>query len=776
VSSFAKSILVVSVLILLLVAAVFGIIVWREKNENSLEVAASFSTNGMRRDSVSALRQIEAEEEQANQTFWAKELLAEECGRTFEGLWDQINRATNKLSLLASFPVEEVVLGKWDALKTLPHGIEIREAGGKGTRLSGAEWRSVVNALQQAGWNLETIEFRQNQFDVDESGKPKSSRFYFSAHILNAVHEERAIIEGDLIVQWGTKKPDEEIFPVRSVDASGLTIKTRAGALPFKEILNEEITPTGRSSVIDPLIVYDLDGDGYPEIILAAKNVVFRRRGEDHYESEPLCRVAPEFVSSAIIADFDGDGSADFLYHRYEGLYLYKGSSKGTFDETPRLVWPGTPNVQNSIVLTCGDIDHDGGLDLFLAQYREPYEGGATPQPFYDANDGYPSYLLLNDGHGNFTDATAAAGLTKKRFRRSYSASFVDLNQDGNLDLVVVSDFAGLDIYRNDGRGHFTDVTQAWVRESHAFGMAHTFADFNGDGWLDLLMIGMISPTVERLEHLGLWRSDFPEDRSMRSRMTYGNRLYLAKAGGGFEQTSLSDAIARSGWSWGASAFDFDNDGFPDVYIANGLESNASVRDYESEYWLHDRFVGAVTNNTATDMYFKSKFSRTRGRDYSYGGYEKNRLYLNQGGNSFVEVAYLMGVAIEEDCRNVVATDLDGDGRVDLVVTTLEISPKRKQTLRIYKNALEDAGNWIGFRLSEGGKGKSAVGASVTLDCGGKKMIRQIVTGDSYRSQHPSTVHFGLGSATQVESADIRWANGESLTLRRPELSEYHQP
>jgi hypothetical protein len=98
------------------------------------------------------------------------------------------------------------------------------------------------------------------------------------------------------------------------------------------------------------------------------------------------------------------------------------------------------------------------------------------------------------------------AGLAAKRGRRTYTASLADLDADGCLDLAVVSDFAGLDLYRNDGRGHFTDVTDAWVSDPKAFGMAHALADFNADARLDLLMIGMNSPTVDRLEHLGLRR------------------------------------------------------------------------------------------------------------------------------------------------------------------------------------------------------------------------------------------------------------------------------
>src|SRR5262249_7410211 len=153
----------------------------------------------------------------------------------------------------------------------------------------------------------------------------------------------------------------------------------------------------------------------------------------------------------------------------------------------------------------------------------------------------------------------------------------------GFLDLAVVSDFAGLDLYQNDGHGHFKDVTKDWVDEPHAFGMGSAYADFNADGLLDLLMIGMTAPTADRLEHLALSRSADVEGAGMREKMTQGNRLYLARRQGGFEQPGVSASIARSGWSWGGSAFDWDNDGFPDVYIANGHESKQSVRDYEPE-------------------------------------------------------------------------------------------------------------------------------------------------------------------------------------------------
>jgi hypothetical protein len=763
--------ILLGVVLLVLVLAMFWMSRWPVASENAHE---------SHEDELSKrIASLETRERQADTTFWAKEMLAQSCGRVFEDLWDSINASTNKLAAIPRFRFEEVALPEWRPAQHLPHGIEIREGAVPGQIISAAEWRQKVEELGREGWRLDNIEFRHNQFDTDQSGQPSRSHFFFSAHLTQSPPRARAILEGDLVVDWTTSGSDRQSPSVKRIDASHLKLKTRAGEPFFQPTLQETITSSQKSAFIDPLILYDLDGDGLSEIILVARNLVYHRQGEDRYESRPLCRYPLDFISSAVVADFDGDGAADLLCANSRGLFLFKGSQHGSFDEPPRLVWEANPPLKNTMVLTCGDVDLDGDLDIFLAQYRVPTLSQILRPYYYDANDGWPSYLLLNDGHGNFTDATESAGLGQKRWRRTYSAMLADLDGDGHLDLSVVSDFAGVDLYRNDGRGHFADVTRQWVAEPHEFGMAQALTDFNSDGRPDLLMIGMPSPTVDRLEHLGLWRPYSGEDRQRRSAMTFGNRLFLARPEGGFEQTALNDSIARSGWSWGCSAFDFDNDGFPDVYIANGLESKKSVRDYESEFWLHDIFIGDNIDDATASSYSIEKFNRTRGRGWSYGGYEKSRLYLNQRGESFVEIGHLAGVALEQDSRNVVADDLDGDGRVDLLVTTSEVWPDVKQTLQVFKNTLEDHGHWIGFRFREQGGGLSPVGARVTIHYNGRSAVRQIVTGDSHRSQHANTVHFGLGTAEQVERAEIRWIGGETLTLKTPAVDTYldiHSP
>jgi hypothetical protein len=468
----------------------------------------------------------------------------------------------------------------------------------------------------------------------------------------------------------------------------------------------------------------------------------------------------------------DGDGIADFLYVESDSVFLLKGSPGGFFKTPPRELISKQEDFFGAHAVTCGDIDNDGDLDVFVGQYKLPYAGGSMPTPYYDANDGYPSHLYLNDGAGNLREATVEAGLGPKRFRRVYTASFVDLNSDGALDLVVTSDFAGVDIYRNDGHGHFTDMTDSWLDESHLFGMGHTFGDFNNDGRLDFYVTGMQSATAERLEHLGLNRPGSKLDGTMRARMIFGSRLYFGQDNGGFKEDGGSSA--RTGWSWGASGADFDNDGWLDLYVVNGMESMDKVHDYDPQFWLHDIFVGDSRQREIENMYFGMKMIARRKALESYGGFEKNRLMLNQNGTHFVNVAHLLGVALEEDCRNLVTADLDGDGRMDLAMTSQHAVPISKEKLRVFRNEIAEQGNWIAFSFREEPGHVSPIGATVTVRGEGVKKVAAVVTGGSFRSQHPLTAQFGLGNKDRVEDVEIRWPSGAVERRAGPKINQAH--
>lgn len=715
---------------------------------------------------------LEQRERKADQSVWAKELTAERCGQIFEDFWDALNTSSNKWDVLRRFATPQVTLPGFQPPRHLPLDILVAEPSGRNHTLDQDAWQSWTRSQRLAGWQIGNTEFRHKSFDPSPSGP--SSDFYVCFELSNPVLSETAAIEGILRVQWdpfpqGTASPT-----IRVIDASRLSMRSRRGEFPFERVFDESIPEREKWPFVDPLILYDLDGDGLSEIILAARNLVIRLQDWKIKAMEPLCKIDPGHVDAALIADFNQDGFADFLCARPDGLFLYEGSAQGKFDQPPRLVWDAKSKIRYSLAMTCGDIDGDGDLDIWLTQYKVPYLLGQIPTPYFDANDGHPSFLLRNNGDGTFADVTEESGLSAKRNRRTYSASFADLDGDGDLDLAVISDFSGLDLYQNDGKGHFTDVTQAWAGEPYGAGMAHAIADFDRDGRLDLLMMGMTSATVDRLESMGLKRGDSKIDESKRAKLMSGNRLLMAKPKGGFTQTALSESIARSGWSWGCGVLDFDNDGFADVYIANGHETGPSVRDYESQYWLHDLYVGTSSVDAVHLTYFSAKAGATRGRGYSFGGWDRNRFYWNDRGKQFIEIGPLLGLSLQKDCRNVVADDLDGDGRVDLLVTTFEAWPQKKQTLQIYRNRTREVGDWIGVRLREEKNSVSPVGARVTLYSNAGSTTRQIIVGDSYRSQTANTVHFGLGKNAKVDRIEVRWINGEKSELFEPAPDHYY--
>jgi hypothetical protein len=714
---------------------------------------------------------IERREQIVDQTVWVKEIEAQEYGRVFEDFWDALNAATNKWAVVDGLRFEEAVLGEWKKNESLPHGIESWQKIPESAVVeSYRRWREKVSNWKQEGWEIAQCEFRHNRFNPQTADSPAQSKLYFSAHLTNAL-PARAIVEGDLFVHWARRETNQTPS-IGQIGASSLQIMFRAGPPAFVPILTETFDPPPLSHALEPLLVYDLDFDGIPEIALPAANRLYRWRG-DHYESEKFCSTPRMQVWDGLFADIDGDGIADFLYVESDYIFLLKGLPGGRFATLPRALISKQEDFFGAHALTCGDIDNDGDLDVFVGQYKLPYTGGSMPTPYYDANDGYPSHLYLNDGAGNLRDATIEAGLGPKRFRRVYSASFADLNSDGALDLVVTSDFAGVDIYRNDGLGHFTDVTSSWLDESHLFGMGHTFGDFNNDGRLDFYVSGMQSPTAERLEHLGLNRPSSKLDVTMRARMIVGSRLYFGQENTRFKEAGKSPA--RTGWSWGASGADFDNDGWLDLYVVNGMESMDKVHDYDPQFWLHDIFVGDSQQKEVENMYFGMKMIARRRALESYGGFEKNRLLLNQSGTNFVNVAHLLGVALEDDCRNLVAADLDADGRIDLAMTSQHAVPISKEKLRVFRNKIAEQGNWIAFSFREEPGHISPIGATVTVRGGGFQKVTAVVTGGSFRSQHPLTARFGLGSADRVEIVEIRWPGGALTRLAGPEINQAHR-
>ena len=716
---------------------------------------------------------IEARHLQWDATVWADEMSARQYGEVAIRIWDKLRAGADPFQLLAGIPFREMQLGHAQPEEEWESGIRrVRLAKG-GPTWSATQFTQALDRWKAAGWQLEQSEWRHRRFDPHADGGP-TSVFWVSLHLVKDTLSKRGILRGDITVQWQpTELMPETLAQPDHIDLAGLEWLERAGAPAFNPANRQDITPNDGNIFIDPLILYDFNGDGRVEVILGCKNRIYRNLGEGRFKAETLCPKFSETVFNVTLEDLSGDGVVDVVACGHDGIYLIEGEQGGTFKSEARLVWQAPEKVLDPMVMTTGDIDGDGDADLWLSQYKLPYVKGQMPTPIYDANDGFPGYLLLNDSTGRLTDSTGDAGLAAKRHRRSYSASLADIDDDRDLDLVVVSDFAGVDIYLNDSTGKFTDTTDRLVGNRYGFGMAHTFADYDADGRMDFLMIGMNSWAVERLLSMKLAPPTHRHYTERLADLTFGNRLYFG-AGAKFEQRPMGDRVANTGWSWGATSFDADNDGDTDLFIANGHKSRESVKDYERQFWCHDIYHGTSEPNTAMEVYISGMSSRLYGAGFSYGGYEKNRLLLNRENKSLDDVAFLMNASHEIDSRNVASGDIDGDGRLDLIFTHFSVWPEpATQGLLMAPNLWPGDNRWVGFLLARSVGCPSLNGTKVRLRAGGRDQWRVIVNGDSYRSQHAPIAHFGLGQAA-VEFVEIQWPNGQTTRIAAPPHGRYH--
>ena len=730
---------------------------------------------------------LEQQEARFDATVWHDEVLAVKHEQTFFRLHDELRRATNKVSVLADFDFDEIVVPKpREQSRSLPQGIQwLNFDDSQRAVLPRAEWQATLTRLFASGWRVAQAEWAHEKFVPPRDGRPASSEFAFEIHGERLAARSRFILKGRLQVDWDAVTSSRPLPRPHRLTVANVTVLERSGPPGFTS--HAVVTPeaperSGTMVNMHPIIVTDINEDGNEDIIMAGVNRLFLNGGKAKFTpmefiSEKVFRGSTD---AGVVADFNRDGKLDFLTVAKQGsltnrLVLYPGNGSVPFATEPVLAWDSGRVVAPS-VMTAGDIDGDGDLDVWIGQYKPPYVGGQLPTPYYDSNDGYPAFLLVNDGHGKFTQVTMDRRLAAKNLRRTFAASFADLDGDNDLDLVTVNDYAGVDLYYNDGRGFFTDET-ARLYNRHLFGMGHCFADFDRDGVLDFLAIGMSVTAVRRLEFMKLGREDFPDRTRKRVDMGYGNRVYVLRSGN-WVKPSFADQLAETGWSWGTTAFDFDNNGAVDVYVANGHISGESIEDYDSHIWTHDIYLGSSHEDPRLLVYFSKPFAGVNMGKTSSNGYQHDVLFMDVGTNEYVNVAFLMGVAHEEDCRAVVSADLNNDGKLDLVFTEGQWfgGPHTgRNRLHIHLNQLETQNHWVGVKLGSDRPGVSPIGAKVWVKTDHRTYVAQIVTGDSYQSQHPNTVHFGLGKTAYVQEITVRWPNGQTQTLKAPVVNQYHR-
>ncbi|MCP3958590.1 MAG: VCBS repeat-containing protein [bacterium] len=336
------------------------------------------------------------------------------------------------------------------------------------------------------------------------------------------------------------------------------------------------------------LAIGDVDGDGLEDLYApqagGLPNRLFLHK-PDGTASDRSAWAGVDWLDrsqSALLVDLDDDGDKDLVVGTFSALLLMEGDGKGRF--SPRIAFR---QVSYAYSLAAADYDLDGDLDLYASRYTPlPEDPGATvdvvpkPLPYHDAENGAPNFLLRNDGGWRFTDATRETGLDADNRRWSFAASWEDFDLDGDPDLYVANDFGRNCLYRNDrekgGPPRFVNVAARAGVEDVASGMSVSWGDADRDGRMDLYVGNMFSSAGNRITFQNEFQPGMSaEDKAMVQRLARGNSLFLNRAGsdaGGvtFSDASLDAGVTLGRWAWSSIFVDLDNDGWEDLFVANG--------------------------------------------------------------------------------------------------------------------------------------------------------------------------------------------------------------
>ncbi len=473
--------------------------------------------------------------------------------------------------------------------------------------------------------------------------------------------------------------------------------------------------------------VADYNGDGWPDIYfvsgrdlhgrgIPARNALYRNNGDGTFTDVTEAAGVPGtgFGLGCVWGDYDNDGHPDLYVTQYGKNLLYHNNGNGTFtDVTAKAHVDGTDfGTLFHTGAVFFDYDRDGWLDLYVGGYvtfgpnskQTCITSGAESSCPPTAYTGSPAVLYHNNRDGTFTNVTRAAGIFQPD-GKNLSVAAVDYDNDGWQDLFVANDSMRAYLYHNEHDGTFKEVGLASgmaVTEEGAemAAMCLSFGDYNNNGML------------------GLYISDFQEA---------GDHLWRNEGNGFFNEVSHPSGITditRKFLSFGGGFLDYDNDGWLDLFIANGHvypsieKTNPGSHYKQINLLLHNERNGRFANVTARAAAFGNAFS----------------------------VPHLG--------RGAAFADFFNDGHVDVVVGNNDDPPS------LLRNNSGGGNHWVSFKLIGTRSNRDAIGARLAVEAGRTTQIREIAGAGSYLSQSDLRAHFGLGGSTSVTAVEVSWPSG----------------
>jgi hypothetical protein len=468
---------------------------------------------------------------------------------------------------------------------------------------------------------------------------------------------------------------------------------------------------------------FDYDNDGDLDIYLVngasqiaspdknpSTNALYRNNGDGSFSNvtELTGTGSTSYGTGCTVGDYDNDGDLDLYIANFGPNVLYQNSGKGTFIDVS--MQSGVANSQWGTSCAFADVDNDGNLDLYITNYadyavkndKKCYVRGIWQ---YCGPRSYPpdtDIFYHNNGNGMFTDLTEKSGFLDVPACHGLGVAFGDYDNDGDQDLYVANDQDPNFLFQNQGSGKFEEtallsgVSYSDMGKEEA-GMGTIFGDYDNDGLLDLTV------------------SNFQKET---------NTLYHNEGSGFFADVTTLAGIGEITYSylgWGIAFFDYNNDGYKDIFVANGH---------------------VLDNITDID------------RSTTYP--QRNLLFRNLGDGTFEDVSNQSGsgLTLQKVSRTVALGDYDNDGDLDILVTNWN------QTADLLRNEGGNLNNWIQINVVGTKSNKSGIGTRIKLVAGNLKQYQEVQSGGSYLAFSDLRTHFGVGNAKRIDLVEILWPSG----------------
>jgi hypothetical protein len=517
----------------------------------------------------------------------------------------------------------------------------------------------------------------------------------------------------------------------------------------------------------------DINNDGLPDIYFTSNqgtNKLYLNKGdfqfEDITESAGVAGDRP-WTTGVTMADVNGDSlldiyvlnSADMQNNNRENeLFINQGDL--TFKEEAKKY--SLNDNAFSVHASFFDYDGDGDLDCYLLNNSFQGTGANMRRLLPKARDGGLSAaggdkLLRNDG-GLFTDVSQQAGIYQGEIGFGLGAIVGDVNGDYRPDIYVSNDFWERDyLYINQGDGSFSEELTSRTSSVSQASMGSDMGDINNDGLMDIFTTDMLPVDAARIKTMTVFEEYRPDNEQFHGSYHHQyvqNTLQLNNGNGTFSETAFLSGVAATDWSWGALLFDFDNDGWEDIFVSNGIYQDLTDKDFRN--FLSDR------SNIARMVRERGKFNVSDFLQKIPSQKIKNAAFTNNRDKTFTQRSDSLGFEEPTFSNGSAYGDLDNDGDLDLVINDLN------GPALIYRNEIEkyNKNHYLKISFKGSGNNSRGIGAIAKIYVNGQQQLAENITSRSFQSAVSARVHFGLGSQSSVDSLVVVWPNRQKQVIK----------